>query len=401
MKYQFAVLLCLGIMLFGGCAAKTPEQPDETKPEQMAEELIDEEHFFEMSAESAPENIDTEESNITGTYLDDTIYIGTYLDSYSSMDIVKGDDDKYVVDIGLHRLTSLTGIGELTDEGMKFTATDAAGNPISGVITVEDQTATVTFTNSTWDYLPNGSTYMFTKSSNRSYDENPEEDVTERNKEKYGDIVQVIYEQNQEDISAFFEYYPDTWQRWIAFSTFDFTRDGQMEIMCSYVYVQTSSCLSYNFVYDMQGNKLFEFVSGNPWYLSIYKEEDDLHYYIYCDLWFGANTAVDIYEEVSKTESWDVEIKYVEWDTRDGKGINENQQQGYHIYSDFSQEEKDLFMKKNYWEGMLQVFKNKEPCGTAEQVGQYSEIYKSLPEDTVEQFASILSLEDGVIWREY
>lgn len=229
--------------------------------------------------------------------------------------------------------------------------------------------------------------------------ETSEEDMAERNKEKYGDIVQKIYEQNQEDISAFFEYYPDTWQRWIEFSTFDFTRDGQMEIMCSYVYVQTSSTLHYNFVYDIQGNKLFEFVSGGPWYL--YKAEDDLHYYIYCDLWFGANTAVDIYEEVSKTESWDVEIKYVEWDTRDGKGIAENQQQGYHIYSDFSQKEKDLFMKKNYLEGMLQVFKTKEPCGTAEQVRQYSEIYKSLPEDMVEQFASILYLEDGVIWKEY
>ncbi len=229
--------------------------------------------------------------------------------------------------------------------------------------------------------------------------ETPEEDVAERNKEKYGDIVQVIFEQNQEDISSFFEYYPDLWQRWIEFSAFDFTRDGQMEIMCSYVYVETSSTLHYNFVYDMQGNKLFEFVSGGPWYL--YKAEDDLHYYIYCDLWFGANTAVDIYEEVSKTESWDVEIKYVEWDTRDGKGINENQQQGYNIYSDFSQEEKDLFMKKNYWEGMLQVFWNKEPYGTAEQVRQYSEIYKSLPEDTVERFAYIDKLENGVIWEAY
>ncbi len=39
--------------------------------------------------------------------------------------------------------------------------------------------------------------------------ENPEEDVAERNKEKYGDIVQVIFEQNQDDISAFFEYYPN------------------------------------------------------------------------------------------------------------------------------------------------------------------------------------------------
>lgn len=179
MKYKFAILLCLGIMLLGGCTAKMPELPYketvsdelvteqsvENKSEQMTEELIDGEHFSEMSAESVSENIDTEESITNGTYLDDTIYIGMYWDSYSGIDIVKSDDDKYVVDIGIYRLTSITGTGELTDEGMKFTATDAAGNPISGVITVEDQTATLIFTDSTWGYLPNGSTYIFTKSS--------------------------------------------------------------------------------------------------------------------------------------------------------------------------------------------------------------------------------------------
>ncbi|MDE7271371.1 MAG: hypothetical protein K2N81_12980 [Acetatifactor sp.] len=230
--------------------------------------------------------------------------------------------------------------------------------------------------------------------------ENSEEDVAERNKEKYGDIVQVIFEQNQEDISAFFEYYPDLWQRWIAFSTFDFTRDGQMEIICSYAYVETSTSIYYNFVYDMQGNKLFEFVSEGLIDLNIYKAEDDLHYYIYSYLLIGASHTVKIYQEVKKTESWDVEIKYVEWDTRDGKLINENSQDGYYIYSDFSQEEKDLFMKKNYDEGMNKLFWNKESCGTAEQVRQYSEIYKSLPAaDPVEEFAYILSLEDGVIWE--
>lgn len=100
-------------------------------------------------------------------------------------------------------------------------------------------------------------------------------------------------------------------------------------------------------------------------------------------------------KETKKNKGISLEIKYVEWDTRDGKGLAENKQQGYNIYSDFSQEEKDLFMKKNYREGMLQVFKSKEPCGTAEQVRAYSEIYKSLPEDMVEQFAYIDKLEKG------
>ena len=49
---------------------------------------------------------------------------------------------------------------------MYFTATDPAGNPISGIITVEDEIATVTFTDSTWELIENGSVYKYTKSSN-------------------------------------------------------------------------------------------------------------------------------------------------------------------------------------------------------------------------------------------
>lgn len=52
--------------------------------------------------------------------------------------------------IGIYRLTSLEdGVGELTADGLLFTATDAAGNPISGIITADGKTATVTFTDST------------------------------------------------------------------------------------------------------------------------------------------------------------------------------------------------------------------------------------------------------------
>lgn len=49
---------------------------------------------------------------------------------------------------------------------MNFTATDPEGNPISGIITVEDEIATVTFTDSTWELIENGSVYKYTKSSN-------------------------------------------------------------------------------------------------------------------------------------------------------------------------------------------------------------------------------------------
>jgi len=56
-------------------------------------------------------------------------------------------------------------VGELTPEGMLFTATDAAGNPISGIITVEDEIATVKFTDSTWSLLKNNTVFQYIKKS--------------------------------------------------------------------------------------------------------------------------------------------------------------------------------------------------------------------------------------------
>lgn len=124
MKYIITVILCAGIMAFGGCA-RSEQEPA-------------------------------------------ALYIGEYLDfdvREPNLEIAEGDNGQYIVQIGIYRLTTLEGVGELTEDGMRFTATDAAGNPIVGVITVEDQTATVTFTDSTWEYLPDGSVYQYTKSS--------------------------------------------------------------------------------------------------------------------------------------------------------------------------------------------------------------------------------------------
>lgn len=95
-------------------------------------------------------------------------YVGEYLDgvSDSGLDISLGEDGKYFVQISIYRLTSISdGVGQDTGDGLRFTATDAAGNPISGTISLDGNTATVTFTDSTWKYLPNGTSFQYTRSS--------------------------------------------------------------------------------------------------------------------------------------------------------------------------------------------------------------------------------------------
>jgi hypothetical protein len=142
MKKNFVITLCAVAVALCGCA---------TEEENYISEVLD----VEIEAD---------------TEIDESIYIGEYLDydvSEPNLEIAKGEDGKYIVQIGIFRLTTLNdGVGELTPEGMAFTATDAAGNPIYGIITVEDDIATVTFTDSTWDLIENGMAYQYSKSSN-------------------------------------------------------------------------------------------------------------------------------------------------------------------------------------------------------------------------------------------
>ena len=145
-KKRILILLSVAMMVLSGCA-KT-------------------DYSMEMDFDDADISIE-DEKEINN--IDENIYIGEYLDSdvnEPNLEIAKGEDGTYIVQIGIYRLTSLDdGVGELTAEGMLFTATDAAGNPISGIITVDGETAIVTFTDSTWDLLENGSSYVYTKSS--------------------------------------------------------------------------------------------------------------------------------------------------------------------------------------------------------------------------------------------
>ena len=93
-------------------------------------------------------------------------YAGAYLDENndSSLIISAMDDGAYAVSIAIFRLTSIDdGIGHATDNGLDFTATDAAGNPIGGVITLNGDSAVVTFTSTTWEYLHAGDSFTYVR----------------------------------------------------------------------------------------------------------------------------------------------------------------------------------------------------------------------------------------------
>lgn len=75
------------------------------------------------------------------------------------------------VNISLFRLTDIEGgIAKISDGTLTFTATDAAGQPIGGRITFEGDTAHLTFTESSWEYLPKGTTYTFVRGAKVDYE---------------------------------------------------------------------------------------------------------------------------------------------------------------------------------------------------------------------------------------
>ncbi len=202
MKQKVIILLCAGMLLLSGCASGALQQDIPKPSEEVSTESIPENNEPEPSDLEEPQSDDKEEPKLDDKepeadeteepklddiepkadeteepqsddkeepQLDDSAYIGEYLDEdvkEPNLEIAKGEDGKFIVQIGIFRLTTLyDGVGELVEEGMAFTATDAAGNPISGMITIEGKRATVTFTDSTWEYLENGSVYKYTKSS--------------------------------------------------------------------------------------------------------------------------------------------------------------------------------------------------------------------------------------------
>lgn len=95
-------------------------------------------------------------------------FVGDYLDEDNNEPNLhityRRSDGRYNVEIGIFRLTLLDdGIGTISGDELRFIATDAAGNPIGGTISLKGDTAVVKFTDSHWDLLPNGSEFRYTR----------------------------------------------------------------------------------------------------------------------------------------------------------------------------------------------------------------------------------------------
>lgn len=98
---------------------------------------------------------------------DEYVYNERYFGEFENQDdgstlVISRAENGYNVSVKLFRLTEINDcIGKLKDGTLIITGIDASGKPISGTITVEGDSAKLVFTDSTWEYLPVGTSYIF------------------------------------------------------------------------------------------------------------------------------------------------------------------------------------------------------------------------------------------------
>lgn len=121
------------------------------------------------------EQIQAEEEIVT-----ETDFSGIYTDTqgtddiYSELILVKREDGNYNFAINIYRLTSIAGTATQDGEKLHFIGIDASGEPIEGDVVISSESATATFTDSTWAHIENGDAYTF-PSGKLEMDEIPED----------------------------------------------------------------------------------------------------------------------------------------------------------------------------------------------------------------------------------
>lgn len=209
------------------------------------------------------------------------------------------------------------------------------------------------------------------------------------------DLIREILSENEEELQTFLM---EDWewpyvQWWVEISGFDFTGDGEEEIILSKCYVYISQTISYNYVYDRGGNKLLEFVGGSLSGMHIISGwEGDGTFLIFSGNYYAAHLEANIFTEI-KWEDGELkeEVKVIEYDTRDSRQAMEGKE-GYYILKDITKEEGEKL-----WygvDGLAELREAKEYVWEDEDLKRYKQLFYE--EDTMS-----FSGKGGVIYQKW
>jgi len=166
MKNKF-ILLCLGLLLLMGCGSTVEDESDDLWEPISESENIVEDRDNTAEKESIQEFLilETSEANIESNEEIDIAGIYTYYVDDSTLTISANEDGTYSAVLELFRLTVIEDfVGNYENSILTLCGTDSAGNPITVEVTFMGTQAKIIFTDSTWEYLPNGTEYIFDRS---------------------------------------------------------------------------------------------------------------------------------------------------------------------------------------------------------------------------------------------
>ena len=120
------------------------------------EEVVNTEKSTADKQESNTQEIENTTVDLSGDYVCPT--------DDSTLSITLKSDGSYSAELNLFRLTSIDDFKGTYENGIfVMTGTDSAGNPITAELAFSGEQVTLIFTDSTWEYLENGTKYVFNK----------------------------------------------------------------------------------------------------------------------------------------------------------------------------------------------------------------------------------------------
>ena len=211
--------------------------------------------------------------------------------------------------------------------------------------------------------------------------------------------INLIIEENQEMIKDFLmnfsaeleavtNYGVQSGQIWVRISLFDFNNDGKNEIMLSkeYVAITKSGAISYNYVYDWEGNELFEFLGGSVLGMTICADRERMEFFFCSNIYWAGQNNTSLYTKVVKHENWEKEVNIGVWDTR--KAGQMNPEDSYCIFRVSAEAEQGIFAA-SYGE-MTQIARAEEWRVSEEAFEEYLQSYEELEEHEIEWHSGIL-----------
>lgn len=186
----------------------------------------------------------------------------------------------------------------------------------------------------------------------------------------------------------------------VMISTFDFTGDGIEEIIVSKAYLATVTApVSYNYVFDSEGEKILEFAWSYPSDAEIYTIETNNgkeKFYLTGYMDFAAHNNLWIYGEIFYDgKELKEELVFMEWDTRYEIDRNNNVDEGHFVF--YKPKEADDALWQGY-EGIVELSKTEETVNP-DMLGEYIEKQNIIESKEVIIVGCILYENNQFIWE--